>query len=65
MSSIQFYIDDACSEKADLGNTTGPPDGYCTSFGVGGWLSFRVMSLERTCAGRLFGQNDDQVADLD
>jgi hypothetical protein len=63
MSSIQFYVDDACSEKADLGNTTGPPDGYCTSFGVGGWLSFRVMSLERTCAGEELKESIEELAD--
>lgn len=51
MTTIVFFVDENCSDRGDLGNVTGPPTGYCTAFGVQSFGSFRVETLERTCAG--------------
>lgn len=57
MSSIQFYSDDNCLDLGSLRNTTGTPDGLCTSFGESAFKSFRVVTLERTCAVTIYGSD--------
>lgn len=52
MTTIVFFADENCSDRGDLGNVTGPPTGFCTEFGVSSFGSFRVETLERTCAGK-------------
>lgn len=54
-SSVTFYSDTQCSNA--VGVEDGPDDGTCTQFTEGlVFGSFKVTSLDKTCAGKsLFG----------
>jgi hypothetical protein len=53
LSNITFYSDTKCTDV--LGIKAGPDDGTCTPFPdeVLSFRSFRVTSLDQTCAGML------------
>lgn len=55
LSNVTFYSDDLCSQFLSL--KTGPDDGTCTPFpsNAAGFRSFRVTSLDQTCAGKYAG----------
>ncbi|KPI36230.1 uncharacterized protein AB675_8911 [Cyphellophora attinorum] len=57
MSSIQFYTDDNCLDAGTLGNSSGPSNGLCTQFGESAFKSFRVVTLQRTCAVTIYGSD--------
>lgn len=57
MSSIQFYTDDNCLDLGTLGSSTGPSNGLCTQFGESAFKSFRVVTLQRTCAVTIYGSD--------
>ena len=53
VSNITFYSDDQCAELLIV--KSGPDDGTCTQFpadAVSSFKSFRVTSLDQTCAGK-------------
>lgn len=52
MSSIRFYSDSSCTNVTT--ETTGPPDGQCTLFGTYEFGSFRLISLQQTCAVTIY-----------
>jgi len=49
ISNITFYSDSDCANY--LAVASGPDDGTCTQFPSGSFGSFRVTSLDSTCAG--------------
>jgi len=53
--SIQFYSDSSCTIA--IGQDSGPTDGDCTLFGTSGFASFKVISLEQTCAVTVYNSD--------
>jgi len=61
MSTLLFYIDDACTDTGDFPNITAQNegvDGYCTLFNITGWQSFKVQTIFETCAFTVY---DSQI----
>ncbi|KIX09636.1 uncharacterized protein Z518_00717 [Rhinocladiella mackenziei CBS 650.93] len=55
LSNVTFYSDDQCTEV--ISEKNGPDDGTCTPFPTIAlsFLSFRVTSLDQTCAVTVYG----------
>jgi hypothetical protein len=57
MTTLVFFQNSGC-EGIPFGNITGPPSGQCTQFGIGSFASFRVETLERTCAVTIYNSDE-------